>query len=91
MPYDASWCRLLDKETNMSTDMTRPRRTLRIRPVSEKTGLAPSSIWRLASQGQFPAPFKLSPGCTAWFEHEIDEWLYAKSLKRDATPQCAQN
>jgi prophage regulatory protein len=75
----------------MSTETTRTRRTLRIRPVSEKTGLAASSIWRLARQGQFPAPVRLSPGCTAWFEHEIDEWLDAKSLERDAVPQCARN
>jgi prophage regulatory protein len=67
----------------MSNELNRPRRTLRIQPVARKTGLAVSSIWRLARQGQFPAPFKLSPGCTAWFEHEIDEWLEAKSLERD--------
>jgi prophage regulatory protein len=75
----------------MSIEITFPRRTMRIRTVAEKTGLAVSSIWRLARQGQFPAPVRLSPGCTAWFEHEIDAWLDAKSLKRDATPQCAQN
>jgi prophage regulatory protein len=75
----------------MSTETTLPRRTIRIRMVSEKTGLAVSSIWRLAREGQFPAPFRLSPGCTAWFEHEIDAWLDAKSLKRDAVPQCLQN
>jgi prophage regulatory protein len=75
----------------MTNELTRPRRTLRIRPVAKKTGLAVSSIWRLAREGQFPAPIKLSPGCTAWFEHEIDEWLDAKSLKRDAVPQCARN
>ena len=74
----------------MSTEITLPRRTMRIRMVAEKTGLATSSIWRLARLGQFPAPVKLSPGCTAWFEHEIDAWLDAKSLKRDAVPPCAQ-
>jgi prophage regulatory protein len=75
----------------MSTEMTLHRRTMRIRMVAEKTGLAASSIWRLARQGQFPAPVRLSPGCTAWFEHEIDAWLDAKSLKRDAVPQCVRN
>jgi prophage regulatory protein len=59
--------------------------------VVEKTGLATSSIWRLARQGHFPAPVRLSPGCTAWFEHEIDAWLDAKGLKRDAVPQCVLN
>ncbi len=66
----------------MSTETTPYLRTIRLRLVSEKTGLAASSIWRLAHRGQFPAPIKLSPGCTAWFEHEIDEWLTAKAVDR---------
>jgi prophage regulatory protein len=75
----------------MSTEITLPRRTMRIRMVADKTGLAPSSIWRLARQGLFPTPVRLSPGCTAWFEHEIDAWLDAKSRKRDTTLQCVRN
>lgn len=75
----------------MSTEMSMHRRTLRIRRVTEKTGLAASSIWRLSQAGQFPPPFKLSPGCTAWFEHEIDQWLEDKSSKREAAPQSVQN
>jgi prophage regulatory protein len=67
----------------MSTEIAFPRRTIRIRHVAEKTGLAESSIWRLAHQGQFPPPVKLTPGCTAWFEHEIDEWLDGKGSKRE--------
>ena len=74
----------------MSIEITLPRRAMRVRRVSEKTGYSISSIWRLARQGDFPAPVKLSPGCTAWFEHEIDAWLDAKSLKRDAVP-CVRN
>jgi prophage regulatory protein len=75
----------------MSTEINLSRRTIRIRKVGAKTGLATSSIWRLARQGQFPAPVKLSPGCTAWFEHEIDAWLDAKGLKRDAIPPSLRN
>ena len=66
----------------MSTVTSPTRRAIRIRHVVEKTGLAESSIWRLAQRGQFPAPVKLSPGCTAWFEHEIDEWLDRKGSQR---------
>jgi len=67
----------------VSTEIASPRRTLRIRHVAKKTGLAKSSIWRLAQRGQFPLPVKLSPGCTAWFEHEIDEWLDRKGSQRE--------
>jgi prophage regulatory protein len=66
----------------MSREFGFPQRTIRIRRVSEKTGLAESSIWRFARLRQFPQPVKLSPGCTAWFEHEIDEWLDQKSSAR---------
>jgi len=64
-------------------EITFTRRTLRIHDVAEKTGLAESSIWRLAQRGLFPRPFKLSPGCTAWYEHEVDEWLDAKAADRE--------
>jgi prophage regulatory protein len=69
----------------MSTENIPHLRTIRLRLVSEKTGLAASSIWRLAQCGQFPAPVKLSPGCTAWFEHEIDEWLNVKARARECS------
>ena len=70
---------------------TTSRRTLRIRQVKAKTGLSEPTIWRRSASGEFPKPIKISPGCTAWFEHEIDAWLDAKSLKRDASPQCVQD
>jgi prophage regulatory protein len=72
-------------------EITFTRRTLRIQDVAEKTGLAESTIWRLAQRRSFPRPFKLSPGCTAWYEHEIDQWLEVKALERgpiDAPPPC---
>jgi prophage regulatory protein len=58
-------------------------RAIRIGQVSEKTGLPESTIWRLARLRQFPRPVKLSVGCTAWFEHEIDEWLDGKGSARE--------
>jgi prophage regulatory protein len=72
----------------MSTMIALPRRTLRIRRVADKTGLAETSIWRLVNQRQFPLPVKLSRGCTAWFEHEIDEWLDGKGSKRETDTAC---
>jgi prophage regulatory protein len=73
----------------MNAQSTFPRRAIRIRKTIDKTGLGSSSIWRLVRKGQFPAPIKLSPGCTAWFEHEIDAWLDAKGMKR--APQYVQD
>jgi prophage regulatory protein len=70
----------------MTSELEFTRRALRVGAVVQKTGLSESSIWRLAHQRLFPLPIKLSAGCTAWYEHEIDEWLDAKSDSRE--PVC---
>jgi prophage regulatory protein len=67
----------------MSREFVLRRRTIRVGQLCEKTGLSESSIWRLVRLRQFPQPVKLSPGCTAWFEHEIDEWLDGKGSARE--------
>jgi prophage regulatory protein len=59
------------------------KRTLRIWQVVEKVGLSPPTIWRLCSSGEFPKPIKISKGCTAWLEHEIDELIDAKAAERE--------
>jgi prophage regulatory protein len=66
------------------TPTTVPRRALRIREVSAKTGIGQSSIWRLTKRGLFPQPIKISQSCTAWFEHEIEEFLDSKVIERGA-------
>lgn len=43
--------------------------------VKKNTGLSGSSIYRLASKGQFPKPIKLSQRSSGWLKSEIDEWL----------------
>jgi prophage regulatory protein len=58
------------------------KKTLRISSVVEKVGLSAPTIWRLCSSGQFPKPIKISKGCTAWLEHEIDELIDAKAAER---------
>lgn len=67
------------------------KRTIRIRKVSAKTGLSNSTIWRQSAAGTFPKPIKISPGCSAWIEDEIDDLIEAKRRERDAAPQCVQD
>jgi len=50
-------------------------KVLRLPAVIEKTGLSRSSIYRLIQDGKFPPPVKLSARASAWFEHDINEWL----------------
>lgn len=39
------------------------------------TGLARSTIYALIANGEFPSPFKLSSGTSAWLESDIQTWL----------------
>jgi prophage regulatory protein len=61
------------------------KRTLRIWQVAEKVGLSAPTIWRLCASGGFPAPIKISKGCTVWLEHEIDDLIDAKAAEREPT------
>lgn len=53
------------------------KRILRMRDLSKKIGIRPSTIYEMVSKGKFPAPMKLIPGgrATGWFEETIDKWL----------------
>jgi prophage regulatory protein len=73
------------------TTSTTDTRALRISKVIEKTGLSEATIWRLSAGGDFPKPIKISKGCTAWLEHEIDEFFEAKAAKREADTACGEN
>jgi prophage regulatory protein len=59
------------------------KRILRISQVVEKVGLSAPTIWRLCSSGEFPKPIKISKGCTAWLEQEIDALIDAKAAERE--------
>ena len=55
-------------------------------PGKGRTGVVPlsgPSIWRLAREGKFPRPYKLSDGITAWKLSEIEAWMKARCDARD--------
>lgn len=54
---------------------------LRITEVSQKTGIAKSTIWLWVKENKFPKPIKLSPRITVWDESEVDEWIELKKKK----------
>lgn len=60
------------------TDITPPR-FLRLPEVLSRTGFrAPDSIYRLAKEGRFPRPVKLSSRASGWDSREIDAWIAAR-------------
>ena len=60
-------------------------RVLRMQSVCEKVGLGRSSIYELIAQGQFPRPFRLTPGGRAvgWFEADLDAWLMSRRVSSE--------
>lgn len=60
------------------------KRMMRATVVAAKLGVAEPTIWRWITTGGFPKPLVLSPGVSAWYEHEVDAWLAARALMRDA-------
>jgi prophage regulatory protein len=51
---------------------------LRLPEVKRLSGLSRSTIYRLESQGHFPARVRLSERATAWRATEIFSWLAAR-------------
>ena len=58
-------------------------RTIRMRELTKKVNLRPSTIYALIAEGKFPPSHKLVPGGRAagWLESAIDEWLIDRSKK----------
>jgi predicted DNA-binding transcriptional regulator AlpA len=57
---------------------TRIIRIADIATTPTKTGLlpvSPATVWRWVRNGQFPQPFKLSAGVTAWHLSDIEQFI----------------
>ena len=54
---------------------------LKAKQVAEKTSISIPHIHRLARDGKFPKPIKLTESRSGWLEGDIDEWI-SLCLKR---------
>lgn len=52
-------------------------RFMRVREVSEKSGLSRTEIYRRVDESRFPKPVKLGAKTNAWLESEFNAWLQA--------------
>lgn len=50
-------------------------RLIRLPEVMNKTGYCKAWIYRLISEGRFPAPVKNGVRAVAFVESEVDEWI----------------
>lgn len=57
------------------TSETAPERFLKLDEVKRRAGLGKSMIYRLISEGKFPAPYKLSSAASRWSERELSAWI----------------
>jgi len=53
-------------------------RLLRLPVVAARVGLSATTIWRQRRRGQFPGPVRISPGCVAWREADVESWIASR-------------
>lgn len=61
-----------------SPNSTEPAMLLRIGAVMRTTGLGRSTIYRLITSGQFPAPVRLSARAVGWRRTDVESWSNAR-------------
>ena len=67
-----------------ASSLRRPRRVLRLKEVTRRTGRSRSSIYDDIADDKFPGPIPLGPRAVGWLEDEIEDWLDARIAERDA-------
>ncbi len=50
-------------------------RFIKLDEVKRRVGLGKSMIYKLISEGKFPAPYKLSAFASRWSDREITAWI----------------
>ncbi|MGB2538478.1 MULTISPECIES: helix-turn-helix transcriptional regulator [Hafnia] len=51
---------------------------IRLSEVQRRTGYSKAWIYRLMSQGKFPASVKIGSRSIAFIESEVDEWINSR-------------
>ena len=65
-------------------DLAAARTVLRVRAVTDQTGLSRTTIYRKVKTGQFPQPLDLGNGHIGWLETEISAWQRDQSAAAQA-------
>ncbi len=52
--------------------------------TGQRYGVGRGTVWRWFNQGNFPAPVKLSPGCTRWRLSDLEAWENQKAEAKAA-------
>jgi len=66
-------------DSSADSQASRPPRLIRLPQVTSRVGLSATTIWRQRRAGTFPDPVRISPGCVAWREADVDAWIESRS------------
>lgn len=50
-------------------------RILKAKEVAERVSISTSQVYRLARDGRFPEPVKITENRSGWLETEVDQWI----------------
>ena len=50
--------------------------------LSKRYGIARQSIWRWVADKRFPAPVRLTPGCSRWRLDDVTSWEAARATRQ---------
>ncbi len=50
-------------------------RILKAKEVAERVSISTSQVYRLARDGRFPQPVKITENRSGWLETEVDQWI----------------
>jgi prophage regulatory protein len=56
---------------------------IRLKAVTDTTGLARSTIYKYIAEGRFPMQISLGGGCSGWLLSEVEDWILARIEERD--------
>ena len=46
----------------------------------QKTGISPTTAWRLEKKHEFPKRRQITAGRVGWFESEINDWIASRQV-----------
>lgn len=64
-------------------------RIIRLKDVSDSTGLARSTIYKYIGEGAFPKSVSLGDRSVGWVESEVHQWILARIEERDLAEGAA--
>jgi len=62
-----------------------PMRFIKIKEVTNKTGLGRSTVYKFIADGKFPKSISLGDRAVAWVEEEVTEWMETRLAERNNT------